>query len=107
LIQGFVSVRIGILESRSNRDLGIAGIIGAVLVSRGATGAFAVGIILTLLVYGREFFRGENDRIFTKDLDEKQGRDRRGKQPINDRSVKAGGRMPAKTRIQETGCKRE
>jgi len=71
LIQGFVSVRIGILESRSNRDLGIAGIIGAVLVSRGATWAFAVGIILTLLVYGRDFFRGENDRIFTKDLDEK------------------------------------
>ena len=69
LIQGFVSVRIGIVESRSNRDLGIAGIIGAVLVSRGATWAFAVGIILTLLVYGRDFFRGENEKIFTKDLD--------------------------------------
>lgn len=69
LIQGFVSVRIGIIESRSNRDLGIAGIIGAVLVSRGATWAFAVGIILTLLVYGRDFFRGENEKIFTKDLD--------------------------------------
>lgn len=70
LIQGFVSVRIGIIESRSNRDLGIAGIIGAVLVSRGATWAFAVGIILTLLVYGRDFFRGENEKIFTKDLDD-------------------------------------
>ena len=70
LIQGFVSVRIGIVESRSNRDLGIAGIIGAVLVSRGATWAFAVGIILTLLVYGRDFFRGENEKIFTKDLDD-------------------------------------
>jgi hypothetical protein len=41
-------VRIGILEARSNRDLGIAGIIGAVLVTRGATWAFAVGFILTL-----------------------------------------------------------
>ena len=70
LIQGFVSVRIGIVESRSNRDLGIAGIIGAVLVSRGATWAFAVGIILTFLVYGRDFFRGENGKIFTKDLDD-------------------------------------
>ena len=70
LIQGFVSVRIGIVESRSNRDLGIAGIIGAVLVSRGATWAFAVGIILTFLVYGRDFFRGENEKIFTKDLDD-------------------------------------
>jgi len=69
LIQGYVSVRIGILESRSNRDLGIAGIIGAVLVARGATWAFAVGIILTLLVYGSDFFRGENEKIFSKDLD--------------------------------------
>ena len=69
LIQGYVSVRIGILESRSNRDLGIAGIIGAVLVARGATWAFAVGIILTLLVCGSDFFRGENEKIFTKDLD--------------------------------------
>jgi len=69
LIQGYVSVRIGILESRSNRDLGIAGIIGAVLVARGATWAFAVGIIITLLVYGSDFFRGENEKIFTKDLD--------------------------------------
>jgi hypothetical protein len=69
LIQGYVSVRIGILEARSNRDLGIAGIIGAVLVTRGATWAFAVGIILTLLVYGRDFFGGENEQIFTKDLE--------------------------------------
>jgi len=69
LIQGFVSVRIGILEARSNRDLGIAGIIGAVLVTRGATWAFAVGIVLTLLVYGKDFFRGENEKIFTKDVD--------------------------------------
>ncbi len=69
LIQGFVSVRIGILEACSHRDLGIAGIIGAVLVTRGATWAFAVGIVLTALVYGRDFFRGENEKIFTKDLD--------------------------------------
>jgi len=67
LIQGYVSVRIGVLASRSNRDLGIAGIIGAVLVARGATWAFAVGIVLTLLVYGRDFFRGENDGVFSKD----------------------------------------
>lgn len=69
LIQGYVSVRIGILEARSHRDLGIAGIVGAVLAVRGATWAFAIGIIITLLIYGRDFFRGENDRIFSKDLD--------------------------------------
>ncbi len=72
LIQGFVSVRIGIQESRSNRDLGIAGIIGAVLVARGATWAFAVGIVLSLLVYGRDFFRGENEKIFTKDVEKEK-----------------------------------
>lgn len=68
LIQGYVSVRIGILESRSNRDLGIAGIIGAILVVKGATWAFAIGILLCLLIYGKDFFKGENDKIFSKDL---------------------------------------
>lgn len=66
LIQGYVSVRVGVLQAASQRDLGIAGIIGAVLVARGATWAFAVGILLTLLVYGRDFFRGENDGLFAR-----------------------------------------
>jgi len=56
LIQGFVSVRIGILESNNQKDLGIAGIIAAVLVIKGATWAFAAGIILTALIYGKNFF---------------------------------------------------
>jgi len=72
LIQGYVSVRVGILESRSHRDLGIAGIIGAVLATKGATWAFAVGVLLTLLVYGKQFFTGENDQIFTKDIEEEE-----------------------------------
>ena len=67
LIQGYVSVRIGILEARSNRDLGIAGIIGAILTAKGATWAFAIGIGLTFLIYGKNFFEGENDGIFTED----------------------------------------
>lgn len=67
LIQGYVSVKIGIMEARSQRDLGIAGIVAAVLATRGATWAFAVGVILCLLVYGRDFFRGEKDTTFVKD----------------------------------------
>lgn len=67
LIQGYVSVRIGVMEARSQRDLGIAGIVGAVLATRGATWAFAVGVVLCLLVYGRDFFRGEKDNTFVKD----------------------------------------
>ncbi|MGE7991402.1 hypothetical protein ACQKPE_10205 [Pseudomonas sp. NPDC089554] len=66
LIQGYVSVRLGILEARSQRDLGIAGVIGAVLAIKGASWAFAVGVVLCLLIYGRNFFRGENDGTFTK-----------------------------------------
>ncbi len=69
LIQGYVSVRIGIMEARSQRDLGIAGVVGAILATKGATWAFAAGIILCLLIYGRRFFVGENDKTFVKDLD--------------------------------------
>lgn len=67
LIQGYVSVRIGVMEARSQRDLGIAGVVGGVLATRGASWAFAVGVLLCLLVYGRDFFRGEVDRTFVKD----------------------------------------
>jgi len=45
--------------------LGIAGITGAILTAKGATWAFAIGIGLTLLIYGKNFFEGENDGIFT------------------------------------------
>jgi hypothetical protein len=69
LIQGYVSVRLGILEARSQRDLGIAGVIGAVLAIKGASWGFAIGVVLCLLIYGKNFFKGENDRTFSKDLD--------------------------------------
>ena len=69
LIQGYVSVRVGIMEARSQRDLGIAGVIAAVLAIKGASWAFGIGVVLCLLIYGRNFFRGEVDSTFTKDLD--------------------------------------
>jgi len=52
LIQGYVSVRIGIQEARCDSDLGIAGVIAAILVIKGATWAFAAGILLCFLIYG-------------------------------------------------------
>lgn len=61
LIQGYVSVRIGIMEAKSQRDLGIAGVVAGVLVTKGAAWAFPVGVALCLLIYGRRFFAGEND----------------------------------------------
>ena len=64
LIQGFVSVRVGIMEARSVKDLGIAGVTAAVLASNGAAWGLATGVILCLVVYGRDFFRGEPDATF-------------------------------------------
>tara|TARA_R110002167_G_scaffold76811_1_gene213674 strand:- start:4068 stop:5450 length:1383 start_codon:yes stop_codon:yes gene_type:complete len=64
LIQGFVSFRIGIMEAKSQRDLGIAGIIAAILVIKGAAWAFGVGILLVLLIYGKNFFKGDPDNNF-------------------------------------------
>jgi len=57
IIQGFVSVRVGVLESKSQKDVGIAGIIAALLVVKGATWAFSVGILLVFLLYGKNFFK--------------------------------------------------
>lgn len=62
LIQGYVSVRVGIMQAKSQRDLGIAGIIGAVLATKGATWAFVVGIILCLIIYGKDFFKGDEEK---------------------------------------------
>jgi len=70
LIQGFVSVKVGVLEARSQRDLGVAGVIGAVLCIKGAAWGFAVGILLCLLIYGKDFFKGEVDNTFVKDSEE-------------------------------------
>jgi hypothetical protein len=71
-IQAFVSVRIGIMEARSQLDLGIAGITAGVLALQGAAWGLTTGIILCLLVYGRRFFRGENDGTFAEPLSEEQ-----------------------------------
>lgn len=68
IIQGFVSVRIGVLESKSQKDLGIAGVTAALLVVKGATWAFSVGILLVFLLYGKSFFKdggGDNNSQFT------------------------------------------
>jgi hypothetical protein len=64
LVQGYVSVRIGVMQSRSQRDLGIAGIVGAILVIKGAAMAFAAGILLCLLLYGKDWIRGEKEKLF-------------------------------------------
>ncbi len=50
LIQGYVSVRVGLMKARTYNDLGIAGVMGAVLATRGAAWGLAAGIILCILI---------------------------------------------------------
>ena len=61
VVQGFVSVRIGVQESRSFRDLGIAGVIAGVILARGSAWGLAVGIVACLLSYGFDFFKGDKE----------------------------------------------
>jgi hypothetical protein len=67
LVQGFVAVRVGVLKARTFNDLGIGGIVAAVLISRGAGFAIGVGIVLCLLVYGKDFTRNWSTYDKTKD----------------------------------------
>ncbi|GHD10803.1 hypothetical protein [Zhihengliuella salsuginis] len=67
LIQGFVSIKVGIMEARSRTDLGIAGVTAAVLATNGASWGFFTGILLCLLIYGKRFFAGENDGLIQPD----------------------------------------
>ena len=50
LIQGYVSVRVGVMKARTYNDMGIAGIMAAVLATRGAAWGLGAGIVLCLLV---------------------------------------------------------
>ena len=50
LIQGYVSVRVGVMKARTYNDLGIAGVMGAILATRGAAWGLGAGIVLCLLV---------------------------------------------------------
>ncbi|MCF3650629.1 hypothetical protein [Synoicihabitans lomoniglobus] len=67
LIQGYVSVRIGVGEARSQRDLGIAGIVAAMLTIKGAAWAFGVGAVMCVLIYGRQCLRGDGEPPKTED----------------------------------------
>jgi len=50
LIQGYVSIKVGVLKARTANDLGIAGIMAAVVATRGAAWGLASGIVLCLLI---------------------------------------------------------
>ncbi|MBE6033148.1 MAG: hypothetical protein E7222_00450 [Clostridiales bacterium] len=59
IVQGFVSVRIGVQQATSFKDLGIAGVIAGVLLAKGSAWGLAVGILACLLCYGKDFLKGD------------------------------------------------
>ncbi len=74
LIQGYVSVRVGVLKSRSFNDLGIAGIAGAVMATRGAAWGLGTAILLCALMYlgsSRENAYMETEPVFPGNSPEK------------------------------------
>ncbi|MGL4969061.1 MAG: hypothetical protein ACRC5B_02710, partial [Fusobacteriaceae bacterium] len=50
LIQGFVSVRVGVLKSKTVNDLGIAGVMATIIASKGAAWGLLAGIVLCIFV---------------------------------------------------------
>ena len=56
LVQGYVSVRVGVLKSKGFNDLGIAGVAGAITATRGAALGLAAALVLVALQYiGKEW----------------------------------------------------
>jgi len=56
LVQGYVSVRVGVLKSKGFNDLGIAGVAGAITATRGAAWGLAAAFVLVALQYiGKEW----------------------------------------------------
>lgn len=50
LIQGFVSVRVGVLKSKTVNDLGIAGVMATIIASKGAAWGLLAGVVLCIFV---------------------------------------------------------
>lgn len=70
LIQGYVSVRVGVMKAKTHNDLGIAGVMAAVLATRGATIGLLVGIILCLLIKIGD--KKQEVMIYDNELEEKK-----------------------------------
>lgn len=69
IIQGFVSCRVGIMEAKNQKDLGIAGITAGVLATQGAAWGFAAGILMLVALYGKDMFKDVRDGTL-RQLDE-------------------------------------
>ncbi|WP_199181385.1 hypothetical protein [Enterovibrio norvegicus] len=61
LIQGFVSFRVGVTKSKTVNDLGIAGVMAAIIATKGAAWGLGAGIILCLFVNLGKSHRHESE----------------------------------------------
>lgn len=59
IVQGFVSVRIGVQQAQSFKDLGIAGVIAGALLVKGSAFGLAIGVLACFLCYGKDFLKGD------------------------------------------------
>ncbi len=59
IVQGFVSVRIGVQQTKSFTDLGISGVIAGVILAKGSAWGLGIGILACLLCYGKDFLKGD------------------------------------------------
>lgn len=59
IVQGFVSCRIGVQQSNSFTDLGIAGVIAGTIACRSAAAGLGVGILACALCYGKNFLKAD------------------------------------------------
>ncbi len=59
IVQGFVSCRVGVTQAKSFKDLGIAGCIAGVIVCQSSAWGLLIGIVLSLICYGKDFFKGD------------------------------------------------
>lgn len=71
IVQGFVSVRVGVQQCKSFKDLGIAGVVAGVILAHNASWGLAVGIICCLFCYGKDFFKGDTSfgKLFSPEVD--------------------------------------
>lgn len=59
LVQGFICVRLAIDLCQNDTDKGLAGVMGGVILAKGAAWGLAVGIVLYIILYSRSMMQEE------------------------------------------------
>lgn len=68
LVQGFICVRLAIDLCENDTDKGLAGVMGGVILARGAAWGLAVGIVLYIALYSRTMMKEERRKNLEESL---------------------------------------